>query len=255
MKRRDFLGKAAVTASILSVAPAVGLSESSHKASKPQNGLVMYASESGLYADPNVSHFVIGGLNATNSEAHEAAIEQIRQNLDYRKELKFRSNDRFKIPFVEQVLDYFVENMGSGLNFGASIIPNPPQIVGASVPGTSRNNNPSRRKREEEKFQLYTQILAGHPAGEVVAKSQSPFGPSQTFTANFEDNTGMRLTAVDSCFCHLLQLSDFLTGCVAAEIRGVTSSTKVATIDELRNKLGVSQLQGCDLSAFQVVSL
>ncbi|MEL6676558.1 MAG: DUF3800 domain-containing protein [Bacteroidota bacterium] len=255
LKRRQFLGKGATALGAVSLLPLLGFTEDEAlqleaKLTAPVK--TIFVSESGAYAEKGVPKFVLGALRANDPEKAESDFKAYRNTHNYFTKLSYKSTDKYKGPLVNSWIQYMLNSNGN-LNFRAHIIDNPQMYSGQPVLGMSKNNNPSRLKRWDEKTNIYKGLVQNwSKAPDVVVKSQSSFGPTQSFIQNFLSKTGKNIASVATHDCQLLQFADFLTGCIWGDITQTQSTVKKACINDLKSLLSVSELSSVNKSAFKV---
>ncbi|MEZ4908633.1 MAG: hypothetical protein R2771_13565 [Saprospiraceae bacterium] len=235
MLRKDFL-----RSSILGIAGAM-IPKNTSKASStvnlkrnlmPDALPVGFIAESGIYGKDETSF--IGILIAKNHEVHENNIRQLRSQLNFKSKLIYYTNDKYKAPFVQNILDYFMNN--SDLSFIFKKV----QFTQLDGP-----NNYSFSKLSYQKIDLYKELMTQLPTDKIpdqlIVKYQSLNGPNSIFTDAFSDKTDKSISATITRDSNLLQLSSFLCGTMASYIINLTQSTvKRGSIAELKSKLGIN---------------
>jgi hypothetical protein len=71
----------------------------------PQEKINIYIDESGHFGSRG--RFVIGALVAPNGEQHLRRLLSMRDKSNYRLSLRYNSSDKHKVPYAQQLLDYF----------------------------------------------------------------------------------------------------------------------------------------------------
>ena len=191
-----------------------------------------YISESGIFGkDVN---FFIGILNVDNWQIHENQLNVLRQSLNYRSRLKYNSNDRYKVAFARKVIEYFVNNQDITL-----------VIKKVPFPNTGNINNPSFASLSYQKISYYKELLddllsSNKIPSKVITKYQSINGPSGIFSSNFQSLTSKDFEAEVTYNSNLLQMSAFLCGSIASDIRKIAkTSKKVDVTNHLKNLLNI----------------
>ncbi len=182
----------------------------------------VFLSESGVLRGEDL--FIVGALEIDNALAtHERNLKKIRDQHSYRTRLTYRSNDRFKIPFAKDVIDYFLDT---------------PSLHFSAYACAESGKGLAPQARQALRLNCYERALAGvSKAGDeqrtIVTKSQSSFGPSLYFKDQIREGLGFQLEVTDARNSNLLQLVDLLTGCIRADV--------CATASKNRFKLEINQ--------------
>jgi hypothetical protein len=89
--------------------PSAAVGSAVSAAAAPPQPLYLYMRESYTTADREAP-FVLGFLITRTPERHLRTMRELRQRLNYRRELAHRSNDRLKISYARELLHYFVRD-------------------------------------------------------------------------------------------------------------------------------------------------
>jgi hypothetical protein len=235
IKRRSFIsGSIATVGGVLLSGNILASHSSQVEASKKG---YTFLSESGNFGKGGL--YVIGLLTCVDSgEQHEENIKALRLKHNYRTRMTYKDGDTYKLPFTKDCIDYFFNT--DSLIFTAAIIK---QVEPTSVDKSNLSNEQLR----VEKSKLIKQLidLQKIEVTDVVARSQSRYGPSYSFTEKFKDWTSLNYEARDiRTGNNLLQLVDQMTGSIASDIVGkVASKTKITLTEYLKKKINVSSFE------------
>lgn len=227
IKRRTFLGSSFLAASAVLTSP-LGLNASNLPLNTTQS---IFASENGNIK--NEPLFVVGFVSSNeNILIHEAAINTIRGIHNYKSTLSYSSNDKFKVSFAKDVINYFLE--AQDLFFKACILKNDQSV----------NMSPNTLiSKKLNCYELLFELGAFGKDSVIVAKPLTPFGPSQSFINLFSETVGVKYETKDSFKSNLLQLSNLLSGCLLSEAKNSCKDPlKKEITSHLVNGLGLSSL-------------
>lgn len=215
-------------------------------------GGAIFSGESGTFGVDEI--FVVGILEVTDEVKHQKTLSDLRKKHHYFTRLTFSSNDRYRVPYVSSMMDLFLST--PDMKFSALVTKIPVQqrkgYNGMKITGMApRKNNLSQKKRLDLKIKCYENLLTelkitSSKAKEIVQKSGSPFGPTRRFQLWFGSQVkGIAIKPADSRDSELLQLAQFLSGCVfCATVNKTKSKSKRQLLEELANKLGLPSLTG-----------
>lgn len=235
-KRRSFLKQSFVGLSGALLLPNLSLAQKPQPAINENTPIPslpnrsVFAIESGIFGQEQLA--ILGLLVVGDQvDAHEAALEQIRNELSYRSRLTYTSNDEFKFPYSQRAIAYFSHHTDLRLYLRV-------------VSDFQRRIKPTQAA--VMKLNFYDELLTHSGLDRknliVHTKSQSPYGPSPYFSDLFQQKMhGAVLKANSTYESNLLQLASFLTGTFMLDLRGGVkeSSVRYRLLSELKAALNV----------------
>ncbi len=221
--RRDFIAMSLGVLGALAPVSKLKALEEVHAYEKdlffPAPKKVAIISENGMFGYEGL--FLLGMMLVSNGDENklEQSFKALRQQHNYRTQLSAQSNDKYKLGFGAKVIDWFMEQNA------ALVIKLHPQTGRIKIKG----NNASAYQVLQQKIDLYAQSFqaAGFDAERIVVKIQSTFGPGASFQNDFKAR--VKNVPFDAKYAkkdsEMLQVVNFLTGCVYWEAAGVTENT------------------------------
>lgn len=230
VKRRFFIGASLVATGAVIANPVKSIAKNNLLPIPVGSGDRVYISESGVFGKDPL--FVIGVLTINGtSDKHEKNLDAIRKKHNYKTQLTYRSNDRFKEPFAKEVIDYFINEQE--LYFSVQVLHEPNTI----------SNHDTKNALIKKKLKIFKGIAGSVSQDNIIVKYQLPFVPSTYFKKKFEIKTNKKLKSLYSESSNLLQLADLVTGCIRGDISGSAANLqKVSIIQHLKDKLGTDHL-------------
>ena len=158
-----------------------------------------------------------------------AKVESFRNATKYQSELKYSSNDLFKIPYAKSVIDYILE--ASNFTFTMVVFKDYEEILASLSPN----------KYQQRMINMYREL----PVSDMTAvgfKKENLFGPSEQFTIAMQEVNGYAMEMTNPKTDSLIQINDFISGMVFAMLREneVKAKTKLELIEYFKEKLGIS---------------
>ena len=192
-----------------------------------------YIDESGM---PGTERpFVMGALQTLTPALHYADIKNIRKKHNYRLTLSYTSTDKNKIPYTKEILEYFCSKK---LSFVAYVVK--PELnrtwpADKTVSEIAYHHSYAKfiRKNWNRKSNLSLYMEKRTTTGEDI------------FLHNYlhqELGEKIKIKLLRDKDDDLMQLSDFLTGCVYAEITRPINEIKQTLLKDLKIKIGVKNL-------------
>lgn len=225
--RRDFLTGSAL---LLGSAALVGCDAAERLASPSDGGDVrfsrvgaeaLYADEAGIFG---LETSVVGILASDDPVGHGLAMDGIRRQRGYARQLRYGSNDRSRLPFARALIDYFLQT--DGLSFRALVVQRTSQreVLYRRLIGSSRGGaRPS----------LFLEPRTSEGGDAALAGAIDPMAD-----VSFVDPDSKPLT---------LQLADVFVGSILRDVHGTRTDSYYGGIkdliaDHLRSGLGVTSL-------------
>lgn len=186
--------------------------------------LYLYADESGTpgTGDP----YVIGVLSTADPERHRIAIADLRRAHGYRRELRYASTDRLKVPFARDLIRHFVED--DDLRLVAKWGGGPAAAPGRTAADAYADVLAEVDGRGARSTTLRIEPRPGR-AGLPASVESAARAPTRVRTADLERDD-------------LAQLTGFLVGSVYGDLTGTRDRVKRELIRALRTGLGVRSL-------------
>lgn len=238
MKRRNFIRNSSL---VLGSVPFAALANGTSAATV--SGSAYYYSQSGLVAKDAFVHS--GLLKSSNVQYDEGSIVQLRVSLDYRTQIRYSSNDKYKVEFTKAVLRHFAES--SSMSF----------ILKRSFHAMVGSNNISKAERGRVRSNNIRQLAetAGASANDVInVKAQYSYGSGRYF---HEENDKILANPIEDRIYYeqnLLQLSSFICSIIRAEINGDRQNPVNATLTSFfKNVLGVQSLTDANTNKIQII--
>ena len=200
----------------------------------------MYGDESGGFK--HEPYFLLGIVQTYEPDAHDAAIEWLRDQHAYSRQFEYKKTDRLKLGLARDVIDYFVEN--DDLEFQALLIPTVQYDLRryrtAAAAGGRSSEIVSYNYR-------YKQIIRKNTSGHdelVVILDERTIAKDDNLAAYLQQEIPniKNVQLVNSQKHNLVQLADLLTGSVFGDLTNNTHPVKRAIIEHLRGRLKVQRL-------------
>lgn len=228
--RRIFLKKLIIASPLL-------LSKRVFATSGTDTPTTLFIDESGEGRYPSV----FGVLRSSASFDIESKIKAFRKKHNYKKELHYRSTDKFKSPFAHDLIDYFFEE--PSLSF-----------YGRFIEGNIDAKNKQLDLIEDNIYSVNMEKIiqdAAKGTKSLLLITENRNSPSSLvdeedngLNAYFKKNLRIphNFKLIKSSDNNLYQLTDFFTGCIYGDEKGVGNDTKVELLDYLKKKLQVKKL-------------
>ncbi|MFH1795086.1 MAG: hypothetical protein ABIK36_16000 [Pseudomonadota bacterium] len=188
----------------------------------------------GQSGEPQTGRLVLGLLVADDETALRQAVFDLRTKLSYRRVLRQRSTDRYKLAFARALIDALAERPDT--RFAAVAFDLPPW----PKPGAARD----RLVRE-----AFAEALAAAPAGAAVSLvdngDRAAIGTLVHALPSAQSARVLRFARIGDD--DLLQVAALLTG-LANPSRARSRSTKGELVAHLRLSLGVGEISARALS-------
>lgn len=195
----------------------------------------VFVDESNLFSNSTIGNnhlFVIGCLKSSNLTKTKNEFRQIRDRYNYRSELRYRSRDKFKIPFSKNAIDYFFNE--PALSFYARV-----------VSGSINENRPDYLAKKKASYQLqYKKAIADSLKGKkgtVYLETRSLYGKDRALIKILEDRFLLPVESIESSSNDLIQISDLFTGSIYGDKADVENETKLELLKYIKEKLEVEQ--------------
>lgn len=200
--------------------------------------LYVFGDESGTFQ--SAPYFALGVLLTRDPDRHEKRIHELRREHEYRPELKYSRNDKFKVPFARDLIDYFWSD--PDLDFRCLVIDN-------SQHELDRFDSDEEEMRAED-------IAYNYRYRKLIERNTPRHDELVLFlddrTRANEDNLPQYLRdqidnlkslhLVDSQKHQLIQLADLFTGSVYGDATDITNDVKRALIRRIKSHLRVRSL-------------
>lgn len=192
----------------------------------------LFIDESGIGRDISI----IGVLKSENIEKNEKKIKLLREKNHYKRTLRYRSTDKYKLQFSKDLIDYFFED--PLLSFYARFI---------STDVVSKND-----KKVDE-----TIIYKLNLKEVIMSASKNTITPfligAKRNNYSYLDETEMNgylkknlssgsEVKFEAERYHVSQLSDLFTGSVYADTRPIYCDIKLELLEHLKQKLKVKKI-------------
>lgn len=200
----------------------------------------VYGDESGGFK--NEPYFLLGLVQTYEPEAHNAAIESLRDKHAYSRQFEYKKTDRLKLGLACDAIDYFVEN--DDLEFQSLLIPTAQYDLGRYRSSAET----SARTPEIVSYNYrYKQIIRNNTSARdelVVILDERTIAKDDNLAAYLQREIPniKKVQLVNSQKHDLVQLADLLTGSVFGDLTNNTHPVKRAIIEHLRAKLKVRRL-------------
>ncbi|HYL34355.1 MAG TPA: hypothetical protein VEV17_00430 [Bryobacteraceae bacterium] len=217
-----------------------------HLPTSPLNG---YVAESGTFG--NDFNFSTGILLVTNPEAHLKRIHQLRKQHNYFNNFRFGVNDRFRFPFVRDVIT--AELNDPSTRFAVRVQRAFDSVFRATKVGDSYPYQLAYQDLFQRSLSLQQKVVV-HDINRTSRGADHYF---LDFAAPlFPNLVGFYL--LHQWENDLIQLASFFTGCVHADLGNPVdpdaTKTKHRLVIELKNQLGVSSFTSlANGQKFQVI--
>jgi len=167
-------------------------------------------------------------MSITNVEAVSTEIENYRAATKYNSELKYSSNDIFKIDYAKSIIDFIA--VSENINFSMVAFKDYKEIFS----GLSPDNYQQRI------INMYRE-LPSSGVSKVLFKKENLFGPSLEFTNAMLEVNGYSMEMTNPKSDSLIQINDFISGLVFSLLRSiaVTSESKLELISYFKEKMGL----------------
>lgn len=205
MKRRSFINNSVLGTIGASI---IGTNFRSIENSISNGTTKYFMSESGIYGKEN--NFLLGILQVDRADINEAELINLRSTTNFKNVFTYRSNDRYKIPFVKTTIDLFSSSIDYKLH-----------IIHSDISGEVDNIENKLSVINEYKIDVVNRLIENFGnavPSTVYTKYQSLNGPSESFRVKFNDRTNVAHETIITRESNLLQLSSYLTSSVAAII-------------------------------------
>jgi hypothetical protein len=224
MQRRTFIaGAATATAGFLCSAP---LSRS-QVANQVLHCLVRESGDCGVWP------LVIGVLLTDALDTHNSAVDAIRQQTGFNRELKYSSTDEYRIPFAMRLIDYFVAR--EDLLFHALIV----EDNNGGWPDVAAQRDP----RYFAKYRDLLEEVITEQAGVVILTQERGTQRDELLQQELKEMRGRpRVERQSVPPSNMAQLAGFLAGCVRGDQMGATK-TKEVLLEHLKGAIDAPQLQ------------
>lgn len=191
---------------------------------------ILFSTNSGNFKS---SHTMgVGILKVSKINKIIKSLSELRQQYSYYSQIKYHSNDRFKLQICKDIIDIYLDEE---IRLYIKVVDNPKdQLQGLS---------PSQRM--SFRINLYKDLLLIHGSKDKVKvffKTESPFGPSRDFIrrVSVDENLKMDIKTVKAKEDDIIQVMGFLTGTIMSDMRGlVQNPIKLELINYLKDKLGI----------------
>lgn len=196
--------------------------KSLHLAAKSQ-----FLVKHGHYSKDN--KFLWSIMTVANENKVTVDIKAILNKFKYYTQLKYSSNDRYKIMPSKQIIDYIL-SPSSGITFKMTLFDN--------VPDQFLNLSPSKLNLKKSK--LYEKIIDKNINSKIIEKLEDRFGPSSAYNDKFLQIHKKEHEAVNANSELLIQVNDLISGICFSIL--TSKSIKSTTKTELNNYFNLKAL-------------
>ncbi len=230
LNRRNFLGNAIALSSF----PIIGKLgfNSNRKVETAQGGSKAFSITSGNLSSSKHAGICITELKKANQLLSD--IGNLRNQHSYYSQIKYHSNDKYKLNICKDIIDLFVNENDFKL------------YVKVIVDPRSEYKSLSPLQKIDYKLNIYSELVdlgSFKKNIDLHMKAESPFGPSYDFVKKIEldDNIKLKIKTTKAREDDLLQAIGFLTGMILADMRGIVQNPiKVEILQYFKDQLGVS---------------
>lgn len=155
-------------------------------------------------------------------------IQSFRNSTEYNSELKYSSNDLFKMEYANMIINHIAES--PNIKFTMSVFKDYEEIFASLNP----------EQHQQRILNMY-QELPGNDGSSVAFKKENLFGPSQQFINSMQEVNGYTMVMTNPKTDSMIQINDFISGMVFALLRQeeVTSNTKLELISSFKQALNL----------------
>jgi len=193
----------------------------------------------------------LGILKTNDLDNDNEWILRERNNFNFHSEIRYSSNDKYKVPFAKSLIDYFVSR--DSLSFALTRLPQAP----AYLSNDGNHLNSSRLQKAKLKAEYLEMLLKELDAGStcnVTMKAEYSFGSGRQFHDIMGKNP--TINTVDKIYYEedLLQLASLITGCIKADLSNAkVNAVNTQIITHLKGTLGVLNFNGINNDKLKII--
>lgn len=197
----------------------------------------------GQYSDSQF--FLWSVLSVNNDQSFLSKVDQILNSAGYKSELRYNSNDRYKVAPAKKIIDLVLSS--SEVSFK--------MVLFEGIPAQFKNMSPTERIQLQDR--MYSDALGSGLSGNLVTKSEDRYGPSANYNASFSAKHGVTNKTVIAKNDRILQVNDFIGGLCCAILSQRTTKSKIKNeINQyFDSKVGLSAYIGKDLVQINKISV
>lgn len=208
-----------------------------------ENPIHIYADESGKFGFDK--YFVLGLLLTNNPQRHEKYVEKMRKRHNFWTELRYCSTDKFKLPFVKDLIQYFFEE--PDMRFIARLVSD------ENMPPVEKSKRILKRVYYLHYKKLIQDGISASERKVLHLEKRTKTGEHRLLNEYLIKNVN-RVHQIEIIKSYknknnLIQFADVLTGSIFGDATGVDNSVKVDLIDILKKKLKVDKLYDVKLDS------